>query len=42
MTTKKLIIEKTKQYFKPLKSKWTWIICIPLAIIFTIIEGATR
>ncbi len=39
---KEFFIEKTKEYFRPLKSKWIWIIVIPLSIIFTIIEGMNK
>lgn len=32
--------DRTRQYFKPLKSKWTWIIVIPLSIAFVLLEGS--
>ena len=30
---------RTKLYFKPLKSKWTWIIVIETVILGIIVEG---
>lgn len=35
---KSFFIERTKKFFAPLKSKWFWIIVIPLSILATYLE----
>ena len=42
MNIEDIIINATKQYFKPLKSKWFWLVVIPLSLLLTILDEINK